>query len=576
MKHARETVLENPVCRCRLNRMHGCGRWLAVCGFVVVSLVGAAGASEDAGPDLASRVVILANANDPDSVRLARHYAAKRAVPSDNIIALPMTSAETIGWPEFVASIHQPLQDWLVARKWIDAIGTNLTDSVGRKRYSVFGNRISYLVVCRGVPLRVSHDPGLYVDELRFASQPGLRTNQGAVDSELTLVARGGYDINGWVQNPRFGVEKPPPGGAGLVVCVTRLDGPSYEDAAGLVDHAIEAEKTGLIGRFYVSVRGPHPTGERWLNLAAAQIDELGFDGDVDRTSDHLPVSARFDAPVLYFGWYAQDLCGPMALPGFRFPPGAIALHIHSFSAQTLRSSVSGWCGPLVARGVTATFGNVFEPYLEFTIEPQLLMRALSQGWNLGDAACYATPVLSWQTIVIGDPLYRPFAISLDAQLANLETLLPALRPYVLLRRTRQLEREGRKAEALQLLAEGLHRQPGLILALALAERFAAGGDKARAVQILASASGGHPLGLRERPLAQRAARVLLDCGAATQAVAVYREILRDVTLEGNWRTTVLREAIDAARVAGDQDQAAAWEMKLAAPENPLPLAGKT
>jgi uncharacterized protein (TIGR03790 family) len=557
-------------------QMPFCGsRWLAASAVFLSLLAGAARPAQAGGSDLASRVVILANASDPDSVRLARYYAAKRAVPPVNLVALPMPLVETISWPEFIGSVYQPLQDWLVARGWIDAIGTTLTDGIGRKRYSIFGHHISYLVVCKGVPLCVSHEPRFFVDAPGLASRPMFRTNQGAVDSELTLLAHGTYNINGWVPNPRFGIEQARLFEAEPVVIVTRLDGPAYEDAAGLVDHAIEAETTGLIGRFYVNIRGPHPDGERWLDQTAAQLADLGFDGDVDRTDNNLPATARFDAPALYFGWYAQDLSGPMALPGFRFPPGAIALHIHSFSAHTLRSAVSGWCGPLVARGVTATFGNVFEPYLQLTIEPQLLMRALRQGRNLGDAACYATPALSWQTIVIGDPLYRPFAVPLDAQLARVGVLPPALAPYVLLRKARLLERGEKRAEAVQLLQEGLHRQPSLVLALALAERLAAGGDKAGAARILTSLFEGQSLDTGQTPLAQRAARLLLDCGAAPQAVAVYRAILGNAALEQGWRATILRDATDAARAAGEQDQEAAWQMELAGSASPPPLSGK-
>ena len=87
-------------------------------------------------------------------------------------------------------------------------------------------------------------------------------------------------------------------------------------------------------------------------------------------------------------------------------------MHIHSYSATTLRNRDTGWSGPFVARGVTATVGNVFEPYLQLTHRPDLLLRALVRGATFGDAACYAQPALSWQVIAIGDPLYRPFAVS--------------------------------------------------------------------------------------------------------------------------------------------------------------------
>src|SRR4029077_17530444 len=139
----------------------------------------------------------------------------------------------------------------------------------------------------------------------------------------------------------------------------------------------------------------------------------------VDRDANTFSLRARMDAPALYFGWYADRLNGPFVLPGFRFPPRAIALSIHSLSARTLRSTREGWCGPLLARGVTATMGNVYEPYLQFTHRPDLLLHALARGWTLGAAAYYALPALSWQGVLIGDPLYRPFRVDVSEQWKN-------------------------------------------------------------------------------------------------------------------------------------------------------------
>jgi len=538
-------------------------RWLAVSGLILAVLSAPARLAAD-DSDLAKRVVVLANASEADSVRLARYYADQRGVPPGNIIALPMPTDETIGWPEFIAAIYQPLQDALVARGWIDAFATTLTDSLGRKRYGISDHRISYLVVCRGVPLRVSHEPRYYVDEPRLARRPEFRTNQGAVDSELTMLAHSTYNINGWVPNPLFRVERPPLLENEPAVKVARLDGPTYDDARSLVDHALEAERTGLLGRYYVDLRGPHPDGERWLELTAGWLAELGFDGDVNRAGGTRPAGARFDAPVLYFGWHASDLSGPMALDGFRFPPGAIALHIHSFSARTLRSATAGWCGPLVARGVTATFGNVFEPYLQLTLQPQLLVRALSAGRTLGDAAYYALPALSWQTIIIGDPLYRPFAVTLDAQLARLSTLPPALAPYAVLRRAHLLELEKKDAEARRILEDSWREHPGLVLGLELARRMVAAGDKAGAARALAAVPLPESFTLGEAPLAQQAAKLLADCGAAPGAVAIYRAILRNEALDLAWCSVVLHEARDTALAAGDKDQADVWSKELA------------
>jgi uncharacterized protein (TIGR03790 family) len=555
--------------------MHGCGRWLAALALLAGPLAAPVRPAAGDPADLARRVVVLANAGSADSLRLARYYAAKRGVPATNIIALPMSLEETIGWPEFIATIYQPLQDQLVARGWIDAFATTVTDRLGRKRYGVFTHHISYLVVCRGVPLRVRHEPVFYLDEPRLALRPEFRTNQGAVDSELTMLAHSTYNINGWVPNPLFRVERPFPFETEPVVKVARLDGPTEEDALRLVDHALEAERTGLLGRYYIDLRGPHPDGEEWLERSADQLNALGFDGDVNRAESTMPAGARFDAPVLYFGWHAGDLNGPMALPGFRFPPGAIALHIHSFSAQTLRSATAGWCGPLVARGVTATFGNVFEPYLQLTLEPQLLLRALIMGMDLGDAAYFAEPALSWQTIVIGDPLYRPFAVTLEEQLARTAALPPALAPYAVLRQAHLLEQGGKTAAARSLLQDNLPKWPGWVLALALAQRLETAGDKAGAVRTLESVPMPESCPLGDVPLAQQAARLLAGCGAAPRAVAVYQAILRNDALGHDRRAALLRNAIDTAITAGDRSQARKWEREFAESMEP-PVTGGT
>ncbi|MEO7700244.1 MAG: TIGR03790 family protein [Opitutus sp.] len=354
-------------------------------------------------------MIVVANSASPDSVTIAQHYATGRSIPVENIIALAMPEAETIEWEEFVRMIWNPLEAELVKRNWIEGVAMQLADGVGRKKYFVSGHRISYLVLCRGVPLRIKSDPSRYASELTPNQNPIFRTNAGSVDGELALLAFPNHEINGYLVNPLFDNDRPSRRQLNEVVRVSRLDGPSAEDVLGLCDRAIEAERTGLVGRAYVDLGGIHPDGDRWLERTADETVAAGFDTDVDRSPNTYPATHPLTSPAFYFGWYASSLNGPFAVEGFRFPIGAIALHIHSFSATTLRNTTSGWCGPLIARGVTATLGNVYEPYLQLTHRPDLLMRALACGDNFGDAVCCAQPALSWQLVAIGDPLYRPF-----------------------------------------------------------------------------------------------------------------------------------------------------------------------
>jgi tetratricopeptide (TPR) repeat protein len=73
--------------------------------------------------------------------------------------------------------------------------------------------------------------------------------------------------------------------------------------------------------------------------------------------------------------------------------------------------------GDLIRAGVTGAAGHVDEPFLDATIRPEILFPAYASGRNLAEAYYAAMPFLSWQTIIVGDPLCAPFP---HAQLATL------------------------------------------------------------------------------------------------------------------------------------------------------------
>lgn len=558
-----------------MNGAVGLARRASLTMFFAVAVVLASGPSAPANAagnhtdSLAARVIVLANSDDPDSLRIARHYAAARGVPAANLIALKLPHGETITWREFVAVLWQPLIEQLVRERWIDAIPMALTDPVGRKKYAVHGHRIAALVVCRGVPLKIAHDPALSAPALPFTNRAEFRTNASAVDAELSLLPAPNYNINAFVPNPLFQNDRP---GDVVrhIVQVGRLDGPSAADALELVDRAIAAERSGLLGRAYVDLSDRDPVGNEWLEAVARQLHDLGFEPAVDRDPGTTPSTARFDAPVLYFGWYSGNLDGPFALPGFQFPPGAIALHIHSYSAGTLRSTTSGWTGPFVARGVTATGGNVHEPYLQFTHRPNLLLRALARGATLGEAAYYSLNALSWQAVLVGDPLYRPFAVSLEAQMAKRAQLPPLLAGYAVLRRMRELDEAGRADEATALAIRSQREIPNLAVGFAVATRLHEAGNVEAAGNALGFVALLKSFSTDEWALAAEAARLLAACKRATRAVEVWRTLLALERVPRELRLSWLREAEAAAKSARDIAQAGRWAREIAELTAPL------
>ena len=137
---------------------------------------------------------------------------------------------------------------------------------------------------------------------------------------------------------------------------VTRLDGPTPELAKGLVDKALYAEAHGLSGNAYIDLRnitsGGYRTGDEWITNAATTCKRFGFSTFVDNRPETLPESFPMSQIALYFGWYAWSADGPFTRPEVEFMPGAIAYHIHSFSAADLRSRTANWVGHWGAAGV--------------------------------------------------------------------------------------------------------------------------------------------------------------------------------------------------------------------------------
>jgi uncharacterized protein (TIGR03790 family) len=513
--------------------------------------------------DVASRVIILANRDEPESVKLAEYYAAKRSVPAENIIALPMALGEAVTWRNFVDTIYNPLQAELVKRGWIDAIAMDLSDEAGRRKYAVSGHKISYLTVCKGVPLKVNNDPQIPAENIPMATNAAFKHNAASVDGELALLAAGNTPLIAFVPNPLFKNDAPSSIQLGQIVKVSRLDGPSFEDARALIDHALTAEKDGLIGRSYVDIGGPHAAGDRWLEATEVILNAMNFDGDVDRAGGSLAPWARMDAPALYFGWYAGALNGPFAEQGFVFPPGAVVLHIHSFSAATIRSTTQGWVGPLVARGVTATVGNVNEPYLELTHQPQLMLASLARGDRWGDAAAYSVPVYSWQAMAVGDPLYQPFKVPFEQQWSRRDKLPVALRAYVVLRRMRELKNSGRLNEAIWAGLESQKKIFNLAIALSVADLQKATGDTAGVRQTLDGAKHRRNFSSAEAPLAVLVAQRMGEAGDVRGAFDVWMTVMGGRTFSKSVRIQWLRPALAAAHAAKEERQALRWQEEL-------------
>ena len=361
-------------------------------------------------------VVLVFNTRVPESRLVAEHYAQMRHVPKNQILGYSLTSAEAMGREEFTDQLQKPLLKDL-QRMGLMHLVTRQTGT----HINVQESKIRYLVLCFGVPIRINQDDhfqSLQAEKL----QRELRRNGAAVDSELAClpIQNEDFKYNGFIKNWVYNANKEglfnPTNG---LLMVTRLDGPSAEIAMHLVDKAMLAETNGLWGRVYIDVRGltngNYMKGDAMFTNSAGGCRQAGYDTVVDSNESTFPPEFPMSHIAIYAGWYNENVSGPLAEPNVEFMPGAFAYHLHSFNASTIRSPNKRWVGPLLAKGATVTFGSVDEPYLEFTTDvTALLARWVLLGFTYGEAAYAAQPVLSWQTTIIGDPLYRPFVPNLS------------------------------------------------------------------------------------------------------------------------------------------------------------------
>jgi uncharacterized protein (TIGR03790 family) len=381
------------------------------------ALVPAAPAA-DLPPDVAATVVVY-NRNDPSSRELAKYYAERRGIPLDQVLGLDCPTTEEISRSEFLVSILAPLRDAFSKTGWWKL---ELRSDASRV---VTQNKIRFMAIMRGVPLKVRRDAAASTTTLEAAPSDIpkdtplaviLRSNEASVDSELSAINSLLDLVAGFIPNPYYRRYIPildfPASASPLLVC--RLDAPTDEMVRSMIDAAIETEKTGLWGWAYVDARsitaGGYKEGDDWMLAAARSMRKKG----VPVISDHAPEVWGAGFPItdaaIYYGWYEPSVTGPFANSQFRFLPGAIAVHIHSTSAASLRDAGAHWAAPLIARGAAATLGNVYEPYLSFTVNLEILQDRLMSGLTLAESVYMANRGLSWMGIVVGDPLYRPYA----------------------------------------------------------------------------------------------------------------------------------------------------------------------
>ncbi len=335
-------------------------------------------------------VLLIVNRNDPASREVADYYRARRPVPLRNVCSVPMPAAEEIEWDTYQKQIELPVGDCL--------------------KETGLAEQVLYLVTTMGVPLKIK------------GGGQKMAAEGASVDSELTLLYAKlkGAKIQraGAIDNPFFMKRNSPFRHPEFpIYLVTRLAAYKVQDVKAMIDRSLAARNRG---RFVIDLRSNgEEEGDNHLRTAAMLLprERVILDEGASVLYDQKDV-------IGYASWGSNDHRRTHRWLKFQWLPGAIATEYVSTNARTLKAPPDAWTyttwkdtehlwfgspqgltGDLIHEGATGASGNVDEPYLLACARPDYLLPAYYQGRNLAESYYLALRFLSWQGIVLGDPL---------------------------------------------------------------------------------------------------------------------------------------------------------------------------
>ena len=340
-------------------------------------------------------VLLVVNRAAPLSRRIADYYIHKRGIPLKNVCKLDILEEdEEISWDTYVEEVERP-------------IARCLTKADLREQ-------VLYIVTTMGVPLKV-RGPGT-----------GLAAEYCAVDSELTLLyskMKGkSFPRAGISPNPFYRQKDQPFTHARFpIYLVTRLAGYDFDDVKGIIDRSLAARGTAE-GKFVFDLKSNDDApGNNWLRTAALALPKERVVMD-----ESAKVLTGEKDVIGYAGWGSNDPNRHQRNLGFQWLPGALVTEYVSSDGRTFQRPPADWTigtwkdaagwfigspqtltADYIHEGATGCSGHVYEPYLDLTPHPDQLFPAYFHGRNLAESYYLAIPGLSWQNIVVGDPLCK-------------------------------------------------------------------------------------------------------------------------------------------------------------------------
>lgn len=336
-------------------------------------------------------VLVVINDNSPLSREIGEYYARRRGIPTQNLCRIRTSESENIPRAQYNSEIAGAVAKILRERRLAETI--------------------LYIVTTGGVPLRI---PG---------KGAAMATDNASVDSELTLLYRdmhsgAPHPVAGSLPNPFFGKKDAKFAHPQFpIYLVTRLAAYDFDGVRDMIDRSLQATDRG---KFVIDLKGSDDTGgDAWLRDAAILLPKERV--ILDQTAK---VLYNQNDVISYASWGSNDPNRHQRFLHFQWLPGAIATEFVSTNARTFVKppdnwNISDWKSPklwfdgspqtmsadFILEGATGASGNTDEPYLVLCPRPDLILPAYFHGRNLAESYYLGIRGLSWQNVVLGDPL---------------------------------------------------------------------------------------------------------------------------------------------------------------------------
>ncbi|MBN1256108.1 MAG: TIGR03790 family protein [Planctomycetes bacterium] len=352
----------------------------ALCCFILVAVFCLGFCTAPARAGISSvNVLVAANRNDKESLRIALYYMQARQIPRSNFILLDIPekltineevclSRDDIDYRNYVEMIEQPIKSKL--------------EEPGLK------GRIHAIVFTKGIPFRIRQ-------KKRAPWRSGL-TMSLIVGEEKDPPLNPTYARDtGYCYSHELPSQPTP--------MLFYLAGWDYTDITAMIDRSVGADSTFPKGTFYL-LEGDGARSARKEQIPG--VVRIAQRKGIPVKSQ--PGSKLFDKNDI-LGYFTG--CTYVRFKGNRLLPGAIGDHLTSYGGK-LYDQESGQMSVLdyIHNGASMTYGTVFEP----TSIPSRHMGLscvvyYGSGFTAGEAYAFNIMDLLY-AVLVGDPMTAPFA----------------------------------------------------------------------------------------------------------------------------------------------------------------------